>query len=146
MERFHENGQRLLVVNYFRKKCPLQMFDRPLSLYKAGFFEFLKCRGGFLACFRKFCIKDVYTLPESLEAQYNTSLGFNKNFNISHVIKLITSAFFSMTSSFSIRVFCLTFSFFCLKSTVFSNDLNLYQMYCYIFLMTPSIFKTQGRP
>ena len=66
-----------------------------LTLYQAGFFELLKCRGDFLDRVRKAVIKAAY-FTKPLETWYNTSLDFNKTFNISDVIKMITSALFRM--------------------------------------------------
>ena len=66
------------------------------NLYQAGLFELLRGGGSFLAASEKLLYK-LFTSLKSLETWYNTYLDFNKNFNISHVIKMMTSALFLMT-------------------------------------------------
>ena len=81
-----------------------------LALYQADFFELLKGRRAFWL--RQKNYKCCLLRSNHLKLDTTHFLDFIKNFNISHVIKMMTSAKILITSSFSNKFFWSCFQIF----------------------------------
>ena len=81
-----------------------------LTLYQAGFFELLKGRRAFWLRQKNYKCCLLHSIHLKLETTH--FLDFNKNFNISHVMKMMTSAKILIASSFSNKFFWSCFQIF----------------------------------
>ena len=114
----YQRNLRFEITSQFFFSTVYSLFH--LTLYQARFFELLESRVFFFDSHQKNWYKSCLLQPNHLKLGTTGLWTLTKNFNISHVIKMVTSALFLIMSSFNKKFFLSYFQFFlCLNSTAF---------------------------